>query len=225
MAAWYMPWCVQCQALHMQWELWVDTWVDQESSIGRQSSGFLGKFELKGYVDADLAGDIDSRNSTIGFVLTLGGTVIFWFSNLQKIVALSTTEAEYVAATKARQEMIWLHNFLDELGKKQELGILHHDGQSAIFLANNLVFRSKLMLGLMPLNPIVWCYVCFYVWHYVWLNVMINKVSLLLSKIMVTWIFGYYHIVHEMHSMWFMWFSHRRYRSQVLCKLIILVRS
>ena len=57
------------------------------------------------------------------------------------------------------------------------------------------------MLGLVPLNPIVWCYVC----YYVWLNVMINKVSLLLlSKIMVTWIFGHYHIVHEMHSMWFM---------------------
>ena len=82
------------------------------------------------------------------------------------------------------------------------------------------------LLGLVPLNPIVWCYVCYYVWHYVWLNVVINKVCLLLlSKIMVTWIFGHYHIVHEMHSMWFMWFSHRRYRSQVLRKLIILVHS
>ena len=77
------------------------------------------------------------------------------------------------------------------------------------------------LLGLVPLNPIVWCYVCYYVWH----NVVINKVSLVLSKIMVTWIFGHYHIVYKMHSMWFMWFSHRRYRSQVLCKLIILVRS
>ena len=80
----------------------------------------------------------------------------------------------------------------------------------------------KKLLGLVPLNPIVWYYEC----YYVWLNVVINKVSLLLlSKIMVTWIFGHYHIVHEMHSMWFMWFSHWRYRSQVLCKLIILVRS
>ena len=55
--------------------------------------------------------------------------------------------------------------------------------------------------------------------------VVINKISLLLSKITVTWIFGHYHIVYEMHSMWFMWFSHRIYRLQVLCKLIILVRS
>ena len=78
------------------------------------------------------------------------------------------------------------------------------------------------LLKLVPLNHIVWYYVCYYVWHYVWLNVVINKVSLLLSKIIVTWIFGHYHIVHEMHSMWF---NHRRYRSQVFCKLRILVRN
>ena len=66
-----------------------------------------------------------------------------------------------------------------------------------------------LVLGLVPLNPIVWCYVWYYVWHYVWhdvwLNIVINKLVLLLSEIIVTWIFRHYHIVHEMHSMWFMW--------------------
>ena len=39
--------------------------------------------------------------------------------------------------------MIWLHGFLDELGKKQKMGILHSDSQSAIFLAKNSVFHSK----------------------------------------------------------------------------------
>ena len=57
---------------------------------------------------------------------------------------MSTTEAEYVAATEAIKEIIWLHGFLDELGKKQEIGILHSDSQSAIFLAKNSVFHSKL---------------------------------------------------------------------------------
>ena len=52
------------------------------------------------------------------FRSTLGGTAISWASNLQKIVTLSTTEAEYVAATEAGKEMIWVHGFLDELGKK-----------------------------------------------------------------------------------------------------------
>ncbi|KAL6332866.1 hypothetical protein AAG906_017135 [Vitis piasezkii] len=84
-----------------------------------------------------------NRKSTPGFVFTLGGTTISWASNLQKIVTLSTTEAEYVAATEVGKEMIWLHGFLDELGKKQEMGILHSDSQSAIFLAKNSAFHSK----------------------------------------------------------------------------------
>ena len=78
-------------------------------------------------MDADLAGDVDSRKSTTGFVYTLGGIAVCWTSRLQKIVALSTTEAEYVAVTEAGKEMVWLQGFLDELGKKNEKGILHSD--------------------------------------------------------------------------------------------------
>ena len=74
--------------------------------------------KLQDYVDANFAGDIDSRKSTTGFVFTLSGTAISWASNLQKIVTLFTTEAKYVAATEAGNEMIWLHGFLDELDKK-----------------------------------------------------------------------------------------------------------
>ncbi|RVW81314.1 Retrovirus-related Pol polyprotein from transposon TNT 1-94 [Vitis vinifera] len=111
--------------------------------------------KLQGYVDADLAGDIDSRKSTTGFVFTLGGTAISWTSNLQKIVTLSTIEAEYVAATEAGKEMIWLHGFLDELGKKQEMGILHSDSQSAIFLAKlGFSFKVETYTNKIPLYPL-----------------------------------------------------------------------
>ena len=99
--------------------------------------------KLQGYVDVDLAGDIDSRKNTTRFVFILSGIAISWASNLQKIVTLSTTEAEYVATTEVRKEMIWLHSFLDELGKKQELGILHSNSQSAIFLVKNSAFHSN----------------------------------------------------------------------------------
>lgn len=63
---------------------------------------------LQGYVDADMAGDIDGRKRTTGYVYTLGGTAVSWVSKLRKIVAFSTTEAEYVAVTEASKEMIWL---------------------------------------------------------------------------------------------------------------------
>ena len=99
--------------------------------------------KLQGYVDADFTGDIDSRKSTTRFVFTLGGTAISQASNLQKIITLSTTETEYVAATEVGKKMIWLYGFLDELGKKQEMGILHSNSQSAIFLAKNSAFHSK----------------------------------------------------------------------------------
>ena len=98
---------------------------------------------LTGYVDVDLAGNVDIRRSTTGYVYTLGGTVVSWVSQLQKIVALSTTEAEYVAVTEASKEMVWLQSFLEELGKKQENNILYCDSQSAIHLAKNPSFHSR----------------------------------------------------------------------------------
>ena len=53
-----------------------------------------------------------------GMFFTIGRTTISWISKLQKVVALSTTEAKYVAATEASKEMIWLQRFMEELGKK-----------------------------------------------------------------------------------------------------------
>ena len=94
---------------------------------------------LQGYVDSDIAGEKDSRRSTIGYVFTIGGTSVSWISK----VALSTTEEEYVAATEASKEMIWLQRFMEELGKKQENNRLYCDSQSAIQLANNSAFHSK----------------------------------------------------------------------------------
>uniref|UniRef100_A0A2N9FSS1 Retrovirus-related Pol polyprotein from transposon TNT 1-94 n=1 Tax=Fagus sylvatica TaxID=28930 RepID=A0A2N9FSS1_FAGSY len=99
--------------------------------------------KLTGYVDSDLAGDVDTRKSTTSYVYTLGGTAVSWVSRLQKIVALSTTKAEYVAVTEAGKEMVWLQGFLEELGQRQKKGILHSDSQSAIFRAKNLAFHSR----------------------------------------------------------------------------------
>jgi len=56
---------------------------------------------------------------------------------------LSTTEAEYVAATETCNELIWLKEFLKELRKEQEAPSLHSDIQSAIDLANNLIYHDR----------------------------------------------------------------------------------
>ena len=98
---------------------------------------------LQGYVDSDMAGDKDSRRSTTGYVFTIGGTIVSWISKLQKVVALSTIEAEYVVATEASKEMIWLQRFMEELGKKQENSRLYYDSESAIHFVKKSAFHSN----------------------------------------------------------------------------------
>ena len=61
-----------------------------------------------GYCDFDFAGDLDKRRSTTDYVFPLGGGPVSWRSILQSTIALSTTEAEYMAATEAVKEAIWL---------------------------------------------------------------------------------------------------------------------
>jgi len=102
-----------------------------------------GGLKLEGFVNADLAGDVDSRKSTTGYVYTLGGTVVSWSSTLQKIIAFSTIEAEYVAVSESAKEIVWLQSFLKELGKMNGKGTLYSDSQSAIFFAKNPVFHSR----------------------------------------------------------------------------------
>ena len=70
------------------------------------------------------------------------GGVVSWQSRLQKVVALSTTKAEYMTAVEAGKELIWMRDFLSELGMKQEKFLLHCDNQSAIHLAKNDAYHS-----------------------------------------------------------------------------------
>lgn len=100
--------------------------------------------KLKGFVDSDLGGDVDNMKSTTGYVYIFGGTTLSWASKFQKIIALSTIEAEYIVVIKASKEMIWLQSFLEELGKKHENSVLYNDSQSAIHLAKNPVFHFRM---------------------------------------------------------------------------------
>ena len=74
---------------------------------------------LKGFVDADLGGDVDSSKSTSEYIYTIGGTAVSWMFILQKCVSLSSTEAEYVEIVEAGKEMIWLADYLEELARRR----------------------------------------------------------------------------------------------------------
>ncbi|KAG8497106.1 hypothetical protein CXB51_008302 [Gossypium anomalum] len=74
--------------------------IDVCLQFGRAEDGTIG------YVDDDFAGDLDRRRSLTGYVFTIGGCAISWKATLQTTVALSTTEAEYMAITEACKEAI-----------------------------------------------------------------------------------------------------------------------
>ncbi|GAB2289888.1 hypothetical protein Dimus_038073 [Dionaea muscipula] len=90
-----------------------------------------------------MAGDLDGRKSTSGYLFTLAGGAISWQSRLQKCVALSTTEAEYIAAVEAGKEMLWVKRFLQELGISQTDYRVHCDSQSALDLSKNAMYHSR----------------------------------------------------------------------------------
>ena len=92
------------------------------------------------FSDADMAGDIDGRWSTSGVLVFLESASILWLSLKQKVVALSTCEAEYVAVATAACQVVWLRRLLDELtGVEAHPPALMVDNQPAIALVKNPV--------------------------------------------------------------------------------------
>ncbi|KAL0361076.1 UNVERIFIED_CONTAM: Retrovirus-related Pol polyprotein from transposon TNT 1-94 [Sesamum radiatum] len=95
---------------------WLLRYLNGSMDIGIIFSKHSDDVNLIGYVDSNYANDRDSRRSTTSYVFTLCGACISWKSQLQNIVGLSTTEAEYIATTEALKEAIWLKGLLDEIG-------------------------------------------------------------------------------------------------------------
>ena len=75
----------------------------------------LDELEIKGFTDADFAGDTDDKKSTSGYVFLFGGTTVSWLSKKQGCVAKYTMEAEYIACSTAVNNAVWIKRFVDSL--------------------------------------------------------------------------------------------------------------
>ncbi|KAA0067607.1 retrotransposon protein, putative, Ty1-copia subclass [Cucumis melo var. makuwa] len=92
---------------------------------------------LEGFTDADYVADLDKRRSLSGHIFRLYGNVVSWKVNLQPVVALSTTESEYISLGEAVKEAVRLQRIVGELLSQEFIPIIHCDSQSAIYLAKN----------------------------------------------------------------------------------------
>jgi hypothetical protein len=99
-------------------------------------------FDLLGYSDSDYAGCKVDRKSTIGTCQFLGRSLVSWCSKKQNSVALSTAEAEYVAAGACCAQLLWMRQTLSDFGCEYKKIPLLCDNKSAIKLANNPVQHS-----------------------------------------------------------------------------------
>ena len=107
---------------------------------GRDRSG------LTGFADADWGTSDDTRHSVCGYVYTLDGGTISWSAKQQTVVALSSTEAEYIGITHAAKEAIWLKALLTDLVHPdfaKHAVRLHSDNKGAMDLALNNSFHAR----------------------------------------------------------------------------------
>ncbi|KAK4411823.1 Retrovirus-related Pol polyprotein from transposon TNT 1-94 [Sesamum angolense] len=126
------------------WEVlkWFLRYLNGSANLRIMFSKCSKGVDLTGYVDSNYANDRDSRRSTTSYIFTLCGSCITWKSQLQQIVALSITEAEYIAATEVFKEALWLEGLVKEVGSLKQKITIFSDSQSAIQLCKNPIFHD-----------------------------------------------------------------------------------
>lgn len=99
---------------------------------------------INGYTDADWAGNATDRRSTSGYFTFVGGNLVTWRSNKQKVVALSSAEAEFRGMAKGLCELLWLKRLLTEIGISHTSEIdLFCDNKATIAIAQNPIQHDR----------------------------------------------------------------------------------
>ena len=100
-------------------------------------------FDVMGYTDADYAGYLVDRKSTSGMAQFVGPCLVTWGSRKQQSIALSTTEAEYIAAAACCAQLLWLKQQLEDFQIKLPVMEIKCDNTSAINVSKNPVHHSR----------------------------------------------------------------------------------
>jgi hypothetical protein len=103
-----------------------------------------GGLFLHGYADANWAGSRVDQKSTSRYFFSLGSSMISWSSRNQGSISQSTKEVEYITASDASKEEVWLRKLVFGLfGDKLKMMVVHCDNQSCIKLTENPIFHDR----------------------------------------------------------------------------------
>jgi hypothetical protein len=116
----------------------------RELELVFNGSDVSGDLDFHGFSDADWSGDEDTSRSTSGYAFISGRGALGWSSKRQNMVALSSTESEYIGLSNAGQHLAWLRTFFAELGYERTGPTeLFCDNQAAIILCKDPQFRAR----------------------------------------------------------------------------------
>ena len=94
---------------------------------------------LVAFTNSDWAADKIRRHSVTGYFFKLANGIVSWHSHAQRTVALSSTEAEYMAISDCLCQAIWIKTLIKELGIQIKSVPIYGDNQGLIFIASNAV--------------------------------------------------------------------------------------
>ncbi|KYN10447.1 Copia protein [Trachymyrmex cornetzi] len=111
-----------------------------ELKLGSDMSGQ----RLRAYTDANWAGDRRSRRSNTGYIIMFGLGAISWISKRQSCVALSSTEAEFIALCEGCRELSWIRRILSDFGMTfEQPTIIYEDNQSCLSMTQEEKFSTR----------------------------------------------------------------------------------
>ena len=103
-----------------------------------------GHLKTQVQTDADWAGDKGNRRSTSGYFTLVGGNLVTWRSKKQKVVSLSSAEAEFRGIARGLAEVLWIRKLLTEIGFRPKEGSrIMCDNEAAIQISENPVQHDR----------------------------------------------------------------------------------
>eukprot|EP00268_Persea_americana_P056077 TRINITY_DN6570_c0_g1_i4.p1 TRINITY_DN6570_c0_g1~~TRINITY_DN6570_c0_g1_i4.p1 ORF type:complete len:520 (+),score=81.62 TRINITY_DN6570_c0_g1_i4:3057-4616(+) len=128
--------------LHQQAMKWIFRYLKGTTEMGILYK--KGGECLVAYSDSDYAGDLEDRKRTSGYVFKIGSGDVAWSSKKQPVVALSTTEAEFIAAASCACQCVWMQRILGKLGFNQsKCTTIFCDNNSAIKLSKSPIMNGR----------------------------------------------------------------------------------